>query len=264
MTKAITTKQDLTLQEMVDSETSNRKILTEFINKHMVRGTDFGSIMFGGRQSKDCLFKPGAEKIGSLLRLRPDVIKDNDTWEMAGSKAGLFCYRCNLYNSKNEIVGMGLGACSLEEKKNYNNAIKIAKKRAYVDAILTTGALSDFFTQDLEDASDTDIADTPVSPAKTQYTPSQAPQERLITAQQRYMIFALLTEKGFSKDHLDKYIETKFEKDSLTKLTIDEATIVIKKIKTLETKLEEDPESEKLADEVDAGLQATQANFSMK
>jgi hypothetical protein len=32
-----------------------------------------------------------------------------------------------------------------------NNAIKIAKKRAFVDAILTTGSLSDFFTQDLEE-----------------------------------------------------------------------------------------------------------------
>lgn len=153
--KQLTVKKTLSLQDMVDFETSNRKILTDFISQHMIKGIDFGSIQIGGRNSKDCLFKSGAEKIGSLFRLRADVIKDSDTWEMSGSKFGLFCYRCNLYNNKGEIVGMGLGACSVEEKKNFNNAIKIAKKRAFVDAILTTGALSDFFIQDLEDMENT-------------------------------------------------------------------------------------------------------------
>lgn len=41
----------------------------------------------------------------------------------------------------------------------YNTALKIAKKRAYVDAILSATAASDFFTQDLEDMADNGLID---------------------------------------------------------------------------------------------------------
>jgi hypothetical protein len=173
MTDAITIKTKgitaiAALQNKVDEEIEMRKILTKFITTHMKKGTDFGAILIGGRPSKDCLFKPGAEKIGSLLRLRPDVVRDNDTWEMAGSKPGLFCYKCILYNTEDRIVGMGLGACDVNEnKKTMNNAIKIAKKRAFVDAILATGALSDFFTQDLEDEVGQSVREAVIKKAET-------------------------------------------------------------------------------------------------
>jgi hypothetical protein len=141
----------LALRQMVIDESERRKILMEYIAGHMKEGTDYGSIEIRGKLSKPSLWKSGAEKFGSLMKLRPDFVRDTETWEMTGSKAGVFCYRCHLYNFDDKVVGVGLGACTLEEKGNYNNAIKMAKKRAFVDAILTTGALSDFFTADLED-----------------------------------------------------------------------------------------------------------------
>lgn len=152
------------LQVMVNQATEERKILASYIAKNMVKGVDFAPIHINKtcdnkhtctnkyHFSKDNLTKAGAEKIKDLLRLYPDFKRDSDTWEMAGSKPGLFCYRCILLTQDQKPAGVGLGACDATEKSgNMNNAIKIAKKRAFVDAILTTGSLSDFFTQDMED-----------------------------------------------------------------------------------------------------------------
>lgn len=43
----------------------------------------------------------------------------------------------------------------------YNTVLKIAKKRAHVDAILTCTAASDIFTQDIEDMGEAEYASTP-------------------------------------------------------------------------------------------------------
>ena len=43
----------------------------------------------------------------------------------------------------------------------YNTVLKMAKKRALVDAVLTATAASDIFTQDLEDISANIVAKTP-------------------------------------------------------------------------------------------------------
>lgn len=251
--KALTTikeKRELSLSQKVAIETRNREIMTEFITKHMKDGTDYGSIMIGGRNSKPSLFKPGAEKIASLLKLRADVIRDNETWEMSGSKPGLFCYRCNLYAlSTNELVGMGLGACSLEEKKSYNNAIKIAKKRAFVDAILSTGALSDFFTQDLED-----IAHEERQPQKSLYQQAKEhpeaykqPEEAqgnpfMITEKQVKFIHSLLSQKGYTEKQLeDKYDVTKIEE-----LTSEQASTIIGNLMKLKDKPKESEKKEEI------------------
>ncbi len=49
----------------------------------------------------------------------------------------------------------------------YNTVIKMAKKRAYVDAVITCTAASDFFTQDIEESADLQegkVVDTPSKP----------------------------------------------------------------------------------------------------
>lgn len=241
MNKALI-KKDLSLEEKVDLETNDRAVLTKFITSHMKDKTDFGSIMIGGRASKPSLFKAGAEKIASLLKLRAEVVKDTDTWEMAGSKAGVFCYKCYLYPlGSKEWVGMGLGACTLEEKKSYNNAIKIAKKRAFVDAILTTGALSDFFTQDLEDIDHEPKegqkqALPPVkSPTQVFTEKVEKPIEPLISSTQKMDILELMSKKGKSQKELDAVVASR-KKEFLKDLTTKEAEAVIKKLESLPDK----------------------------
>lgn len=152
------------LQAMVDIETQNRKILKEFIGSHLVSGTDFGKIHINRdcpdkykctnayHFSKDSLFKSGTEKFTSLFRLRPVFRRDNDTWEMANRRTDLFCFVCELQDIRGNVLAEGRGACDAKEKQgSVNVAIKIAQKRAQTDAVLRHGALSDFFTQDLED-----------------------------------------------------------------------------------------------------------------
>ena len=78
----------------------------------------------------------------------------------AGTSLGLYRYviRCRLYSHDGREVGQGVGSCSSMESKyirqprdSENTIIKMAKKRAFVDAVLTTLGLSDRFTQDAED-----------------------------------------------------------------------------------------------------------------
>ena len=88
---------------------------------------------------------------------------DNWIWQECetekGISLGLYRYviTCKLYRGDQQ-VGEGVGSCSSMETKyiraprdSENTILKIAKKRAFVDAVLTTLGLSDRFTQDVED-----------------------------------------------------------------------------------------------------------------
>lgn len=150
------------LKQVMANETEKRKLITQFIKKHMENGVDFGTISFGGKVSKPSLFKPGSEKFLSLFKLTATFRKDIETFEMSGSVPGTFCYICELKTSKGDVIGEGRGVTSIKEKNwTINNAVKIAEKRAQIDAVLRTGALSDFFTQDMseEDYDHEDIPD---------------------------------------------------------------------------------------------------------
>lgn len=156
------------MKQVMEEESERRALIKDYIDEHLVEGTDYGAIHFSknckhkwnpencnneSHWSKDTLFKPGAEKFVSLFKLTPTFKKDTETLEMMDNEKNVFAYVCYLRNNKGQIVGEGRGAAQLSERENWtiNNAIKIAQKRAQVDAVLRTGALSDFFTQDLED-----------------------------------------------------------------------------------------------------------------
>jgi hypothetical protein len=154
------------LEAQIALETEKRKLITKFISDHLKPGVDYGKIHINkncrfayephkcedpSHFSKNALFKPGGEKFCSLFKMRAEFVKDIDTWEMLGSQAGTVCYLCKLYTAADVLVGEGRGVASVNEKKNPthpNTTVKIAEKRAKIDAVLATGALSDFFTQD--------------------------------------------------------------------------------------------------------------------
>lgn len=126
----------------------------EIIQRALTQNTDYGIIP---GTKKPTLLKPGAEKIIMLLGLRSEFDFIDETRDF---KEGFFQYiiKCKLY--KGEIlITEGMGACNTKESKyRYsdgfsvdNTVLKMAKKRALVDAALMVGSLSDLFTQDLED-----------------------------------------------------------------------------------------------------------------
>jgi hypothetical protein len=63
----------------------------------------------------------------------------------------------------------------------YNTILKMAKKRAQVDAVLTCTAASDFFTQDLEDMAENGLID---EPAKKDSPKADAPKTPTTASQQ--------------------------------------------------------------------------------
>ncbi len=153
------------------------------IQNTLKSGHDYDTIP--GTQ-KPTLLKPGAEKILMLFGLTSeyDVIESVEDW-----KNGVFAYtvKCTLLHQGRKVTE-GLGSCNSKEdkyryrwvsesdvpagmdletlkKNNYgkyrvendeiysqvNTILKMAKKRAQVDATLTTASLSELFTQDMED-----------------------------------------------------------------------------------------------------------------
>lgn len=143
------------LQAQMERDQKIRAIISEYIKNNMVAGKDYGSINIGGKDSKPSLFKPGAEKFCGLFKIRPTFKKDIETVEMLGNKAGIIAYICELVDSRGRVIGEGRGTSSVDpggKDFDVNKAVKIAEKRAQIDAVLRAGGLSDFFTQDMEDA----------------------------------------------------------------------------------------------------------------
>lgn len=123
----------------------------------LVRDVDFGKIP---KTTKPILFKSGAEKIllGFGLYYNTEITDSYKDY-----KSGFFYYevKATAYDQNGNIVRTGVGCCNTNESafgsassyNSANNALKKAKKRAVVDLALTLGALSDAFTQDLDDES---------------------------------------------------------------------------------------------------------------
>lgn len=257
--RQLSTKTAHPLQVMVDQATEERRILTRYINQHMVKGTDYAPIHIKKdclnkyncknkhHYSKDNLTKAGAEKIKDLLKLYPDFKRDDDTWEMAGSKPGLFCYRCILLTQDQKPAGVGLGACDVSEKNgNMNNAIKIAKKRAFVDAILTTGSLSDFFTQDLEEVSvDEDRPIIPQEMGDAKVTENNEYSNGRVTKNQISFVKSLLVKKGYT----EKELFLKYEITDMSQLTRTQASTIIENLLKLSDVDRAEKEAEKIAND---------------
>lgn len=136
----------------------------------LVADKDYGLIPGCGK--KPALLKPGAEKIQMALGLLIEytLIKSTEDFE-----SGFFSYTLKAVAKDaraNTVIAEGVGHCNTKEKKQKvksdttedakrqtaidkaNAVLKMAKKRAQVDCILTVASLSDIFTQDIEDSTD--------------------------------------------------------------------------------------------------------------
>jgi hypothetical protein len=150
-----------TLAASLDAWTAQRALITQFIQRHFRDGVDFYSLNIGGRGTKPSLAKAGAEKFLGLFHLHATFRKDDETWEMLGRPVGVLCYRCELHTSSGEVVGEGRGCRDVKKDSgDANKAIKMGQKSSLIDAVLRTGALSEVFTQDVEDMSETADART--------------------------------------------------------------------------------------------------------
>lgn len=138
-------------------------------------GEHYGNIP--GTRGKPTLFQSGAEKICLMFKLVPayDVSRE----ELGGGHRE-YTVTCTLTQRGSGVTeGSGMGSCSTMESKYryrrrggersenpdiadvYNTVLKMAKKRALVDAVKSTTAASDIFTQDVEDLPDWMLSQRP-------------------------------------------------------------------------------------------------------
>lgn len=157
------------------------------IQKNLKQDHDFGVI--AGAGSKPTLLKPGGEKICMMFGLNPeyDFLEKTEDYKEGFFTYNI---KCTLYRNGNP-VSQGVGNCNSKESKYayinayelpegfdesmvfekkttkygkiqykipnpkiadlVNTILKMAKKRAFIDAVLQVASLSDVFTQDIED-----------------------------------------------------------------------------------------------------------------
>lgn len=166
-TRALTPMaQEDDLEQALTRWTAQRQIVQRFLKHQLIAGTDYYQLRIGKGESKPSLSKAGAEKVLSWLKWSASFTPDTGTWEMLGRPTNLVCYVCHLHTRSGEVVGEGRGARSVtKDNGDINKAIKMAEKSSMVSAVLRTGALSDCFTQDLEDMQEAEPAKA-TTPAK--------------------------------------------------------------------------------------------------
>jgi hypothetical protein len=141
-----------TLEQSMTSWSAQRQVIKRFLQTQLIDGTDYYTLTLGGKETKPTLSKAGSEKFLGLFQLQASFTPDLATWEMLGKPHDQLFYVCTLRTRGGEIVGEGRGARALKKDGgDINKTLKMVEKSAQVDAILRTGALSDVFTQDLDE-----------------------------------------------------------------------------------------------------------------
>jgi len=148
-------------EEYVDRLNKRYEIINSLKDKLLVKDQDY---WYSGTNPKPVLLKSGAEKLYHLFRLIPRPVELEQIRQHDFVSAYFRIDLVYVVDNKDIIVGSGYGYCCSEEKASWaknplayaNNIIKMAKKRAIVDAVLSTLGVSNLFTQDLEDMPDDD------------------------------------------------------------------------------------------------------------
>lgn len=151
-----------TTLKALETKLAEINALNDFLHQKLTKDQDWNAYAFGGSKPRPTLLKGGAEKVAKLTGVNQvnfDVHIDQPDGVFAVSVV------CNMTSPTASCQGVGY-ASSLESKwakydkdthqytshpNTFNTVMKIAKKRAYVDCVLTMSGLSGYFTQDLED-----------------------------------------------------------------------------------------------------------------
>jgi len=145
----------------------NRKALMAWVRESLVINIDYGRIHVVGKSkcsegnqcknsahwSKECLFKPGAEKIAGMLGVTPTfpTLHEYEKAALSGIALKQIILRCHMVDGSGRIVADGIGARSLDQDYgDINKALKMCAKSAHIDATLRMAGLSEVFTQDLD------------------------------------------------------------------------------------------------------------------
>ena len=174
-------------------------MLQSFVKEMMIPKIDYGFIP---NCDKPALFKSGAEKLCDIFGFSKqiEILNRVEDWDK-----GLFHYEVKtiLINKRTGMIeAEGIGSCNSKERKyikqdSYsiiNTILKMAKKRAFVDAVLSATRSSGIFTQDIEDLDDDNTVIVPKK-SKVNKTNTNKTKEtivKLITKEQQTQIILTL------------------------------------------------------------------------
>ena len=153
-TKAPQQKSTTTTHQVIPNISADD--IDSIIATNLKAGIDYAVIPGCGR--KPALLKAGAELLAAIYDYR-SISKIVHRLEDYQHSFVLYEVETTIFDRNNNIVATGLGSCNSRERKyartdfatNLNTVLKMAKKRSYVDAILTACHASGTFTQDIED-----------------------------------------------------------------------------------------------------------------
>lgn len=125
------------------------------VAKYLKAGRDYDRLP---NTTKPTLLKSGAEILAGIFGFRTTAKVINRVADYE-KQFVLYEVQVTVLDKDGNIAAEGLGSCNSRERKylktdfatNLNTVLKIAKKRAFVDAILTATHASKVFTQDIED-----------------------------------------------------------------------------------------------------------------
>lgn len=159
--------------------------------------------------SKPTLLKPGAEKIVMLLGLKSnfEIVESTRDFEEGFFQYQIKCKLVKKIDGVDEVITEGIGSCNTRERKYVkgnaydldNTVLKMAKKRALVDAALMVGSLSNVFTQDIEDM---DLQGNTYSDAPRYYTDNDG---TISSAQAKRMFAIAKGDNNLVKAVMERY-----------------------------------------------------------
>ena len=205
------------------------KMLQKFVKDMMIQGVDYGVIKGCNKPS---LLKSGAEKLCEIFGFSKqiEVLNRVEDWDK-----GMFHYEVKviLVSKRTGIIeAEGIGSSNSKERKfknqdSYsivNTLLKMSKKRALVDAVLSATRSSGLFTQDLEEMY-FDI-DEPQSPKGSNSKTTQKNSKHSanpISKQQQSEIFSIIKQSKIPVSYAKGIMAEKYNIEESSKLTSEQA-----------------------------------------
>lgn len=198
--------------------------MNRFVDTVLIAGVDYGVIP---HCSKPTLLKSGAEKIMNYLGLisRVEIVN-----RVEDCNVGFFSYEIKVFliDYNGVVKGEGIAIANTREgkyaKQNgfsvQNVVLKMAKKRALVDAVLNVGNLSARFTQDMEDMSivPDNVGGKNPDELKQGTSPKTA-TSRPATKKQLAFLEKLMQESNSSAEAVNRYVKKVYNINDYHKAT---------------------------------------------
>lgn len=211
------------------------ELLQNFVKEMMIPKVDYGFIP---NCDKPALFKPGAEKLCDIFGFSKqlEILNRVEDW-----KDGLFHYEVKviLINKRSGVIeAEGIGSCNTKERKyikqdSYsliNTILKMAKKRAFVDAVLSATRSSGIFTQDVEELDDNELSRPTEKRNKNSKNtvdnnkkPTEAVKEIPITKEQQTQIVLTINKNKIPIEYAKGLMQEKYKVSESKLLTANQA-----------------------------------------